>query len=312
MITNALNLLSGHLARSSILLALAAWGGAFSPLLDGLNHFAPIWLLASLGAGLACFLCGARGWAAYCLVAALAHGAIMAPEFLRPMSPPVAATSERTIRVLWLNTWMGSRPTEEVLHYLETSGADFVLVSELHDEGQEGFQRLRAAYPTMIRCEGGHECNTIIFAKRPALDQQTNQGLRASIGEFDVDGARLRLIAAHLARPNPPAGQQREFRALIDTIGAASDNVILAGDFNSTPWSFSLRRFDTANGLRRHTRALPTWPAQAWTRLRLPAITPFLPIDHVYSGSRWRLVSLRRGPRTSSDHYPIEATFTAN
>lgn len=309
--SNALKHLPDHLARGAVLLALAAWGGAFSPLLDGLNHFAPIWLLASLGAGLACFLIGARGWAAYCLLAALAHGAIMAPEFLRPTSPRATGASERTIRVVWLNTWMGSRPTEEVLHYLATSGADFVLVSELHDEGQEGFRRLREAYPTMIRCEGGHECNTMVFAKRPALDQETNPGLRASVGEFDVDGARLRLIAAHLARPNPPAGQQREFQALAETIGDAPEDVILAGDFNSTPWSFALRRFDEASGLECLTRALPTWPAQAWTRLRLPAIAPFLPIDHVYSGSRWRLVSLRRGPRTSSDHYPIEATFVA-
>ncbi len=299
-------------ARGAVLLALGAWGGAFSPLLDGLNHFAPIWLLLSFCAGLACILSGARGWAAYCLVAALAHAAIMAPEFMRPMSSPAPASSERTIRVVWLNTWMGSRPTEEVLRYLETSGADFVLVSELHDEGQEGFQRLRAAYPTMIRCAGGHECNTMIFAKRPALTQQTNVGLRASIGEFDVDGARLRLIAAHLARPNPPAGQQREFRALTEAVGDAPQDVILAGDFNSTPWSFSLRRFDAASGLQRHTRAMATWPAQPWTRLQLPALVAFLPIDHVYSGSRWRLVSLRRGPRTSSDHYPIEATFTAD
>ncbi|MFN3464771.1 MAG: endonuclease/exonuclease/phosphatase family protein, partial [Terricaulis sp.] len=236
--------------------------------------------------------------------------AIMAPEYLRPMPSPAPA-SERTIRIVWLNTWMGSRPSEEVLQYLVTSGADFLLVSELHDEGQEGFRRLRAAYPTMIRCEGGHECNTMIFARRPALTQTTSNGLRASVGEFDIDGARLRLVAAHVARPNPPARQQREFEALIETIGDAPQDVILAGDFNSTPWSFALGRFDAAIALERHTRALPTWPAQEWTRLYLPAIVPFLPIDHVYSGSGWRLVALRRGPRTSSDHYPIEATFVA-
>ncbi|MBX9745346.1 MAG: endonuclease/exonuclease/phosphatase family protein [Hyphomonadaceae bacterium] len=310
--TNLLKHLPALAARGAILLALAAWGGAFSPLLDGLNHFAPIWLFLSLCAGLACFAIGARGWATYCLIAALAHAALMAPEFMRPTPTPAPAPSAQTVRIIWLNTWMGSRPSEEVLDYLTTSGADFVLVSELHDEGQAGFQRLRAAYPTMIRCDGGHECNTMIFARRTALMQQTNTGLRASVGEFDIDGVRLRLIAAHLARPNPPAGQQREFTALTEAIGGAPADVILAGDFNSTPWSFALRRFDKASGLDRHTRALPTWPAQTWTRLELPALAPFLPIDHVYSGSRWRLVSLRRGPRTSSDHYPIEATFAAD
>ncbi|MFN3463869.1 MAG: hypothetical protein ACK4X1_07285, partial [Terricaulis sp.] len=72
-------------ARGAILLALGAWGGAFSPLLDGLNHFAPIWLALSFGAALACFTTGARGWGAYCLIAAAAHAALMAPEYLRPL-----------------------------------------------------------------------------------------------------------------------------------------------------------------------------------------------------------------------------------
>ena len=185
------------LARAAILLALAAWGGAISSLLDGLNHFAPFWLLFSLAAAAACLLAGARGrgWAAYCAIAALAQAMIMAPEFTRPGAPMAgpAATAERTIRIVWLNTWLGSRPSGDVLHYLESSDADFVLVSELHDEGQAGFQRLRAIYPTEIRCAGEHECNTIIFARRPALSAQSPPGLRASAGEFDIDGARLRL-----------------------------------------------------------------------------------------------------------------------
>lgn len=299
------------LARAALLLALAGWAGSVLPYLDGLNHFAPIWLAFSLVAAVVCLLLGrhGRGWAAYCVIAAFAHAGIMAPELLRP-EPERSATGERTVRIVWLNTWLGSRPSGDVLSYLEASGADFVLVSELHDEGQAAFEQLHARYPTMIRCDDGHECNTIVFARRDAISTQTDTGLRASAGEFDIDGAPLRLIAAHVARPNPPGRQKRELESLLELIGEQPSSVILAGDFNSTPWSFLLRRFDRATGLQRHTRALPTWPAQAWTRLYLPAIFPFLPIDHVYSGSQWRLVSLRRGPRTSSDHYPIEATFT--
>lgn len=298
------------LGRAAILLALASWGGAISQFLDGVNHFAPFWLALSLAATMACLFLGSRGWAAHCAIAVIAQAGIIAPEFMRAREAP-ATTTERTVRIVWLNTWLGSRPSEDVLRYLEKSDADFLLVSELHDEGQTEFQRLRAIYPTVIRCEGGHACDTIIFAKAEAMSAQTETGLRASAGEFDIGGARLRLIAAHVARPNPPGQQQRELSALLNVIGADPRDVILAGDFNSTPWSFGLQRFDRASGLDRHTRALPTWPAQPWTRFQLPAIAAFLPIDHVYSGSRWRLVSLRRGPRTSSDHYPIEAIFSA-
>ncbi len=301
------------LARLTIVLALACWCGAVFIILDPLNHFAPFWLAMSLGAAGLCLLSGpgGRGWAIYCAIAAIAQAGIIAPEFMRARADeaPASAASARTVRIVWLNTWLGGRASEDVLHYLEASDADFLLVSELHDEGQPEFARLHALYPTTIRCQDGHECNTIIFAKRAPQAIETSNDLRAVAGAFDIDGASLRLIAAHVARPNPPARQQSELQRLERLIGDTPENVILAGDFNSTPWSFALRRFDRASRLHRHTRALPTWPAQEWTRLRLPALSPFLPIDHVYSGARWRLVSLQRGPRTSSDHFPIEATF---
>ena len=50
-------------------------------------------------------------------------------------------------------------------------------------------------------------------------------------------------------------------RQHLDTTCSPTDDVIVAGDFNSTPWSFSLRRQDRWFGLERRTRALPSWPA---------------------------------------------------
>ncbi|MEQ1818504.1 MAG: endonuclease/exonuclease/phosphatase family protein [Terricaulis sp.] len=303
------------LGRGVLLLALVCWGGAFSSALDGLNHFAPFWLVFSVAALAFCVAAGAqaRGWAAFCAVAVIAQIGIIAPEFVRSGAGHAApAQAGQQVRVIWLNTWLGGRGSEDVLRYLEASGADFLLVSELHDEGQPEYQRLRELYPTVIRCQGEHECNTTIYARRTPVAQSTPAGLRVAIGEFDIDGAPLRLIAAHAARPNPPGRQQRELAALAGIItDGDTENCILGGDFNSTPWSFTLRHFDQASELQRHTRAMPTWPAQEWTRFRLSALFAFLPIDHMYSGARWRLVSLRRGPRTSSDHFPIEATFQA-
>ena len=85
-------------------------------------------------------------------------------------------------------------------------------------------------------------------------------------------------------------------------------SVVFTGDFNLTPWSFRMRQQDRDLRLQRRTLALPTWPA------RLPGARPFpvpvLPIDHVYAGSDWKLVSVMRGPRTGSDHYPVIVTLT--
>lgn len=85
--------------------------------------------------------------------------------------------------------------------------------------------------------------------------------------------------------------------------------MIIAGDFNSTPWSFARRRDDRDFGLIRRTRALFTWPAEKISHNRLPAPFPYLPIDHVYAGPGWATVSVERGPRLGSDHYPVVVTL---
>ena len=85
------------------------------------------------------------------------------------------------------------------------------------------------------------------------------------------------------------------------------ERLIVTGDFNSAPWSFQRRRWDKAFGLVRRERAIPSWPAQAVGRL--PWLGAFLPIDHVFAGPGWATVSARRGPRLSSDHYPLVVTL---
>jgi endonuclease/exonuclease/phosphatase (EEP) superfamily protein YafD len=85
--------------------------------------------------------------------------------------------------------------------------------------------------------------------------------------------------------------------------------MILSGDFNSTPWSFALRRLDGGLApLTRRTHAFFSWPANV-ARMRKAFPLPLMPIDHVYAGPDWRTAGLRRLPRSASDHYAVMATF---
>jgi endonuclease/exonuclease/phosphatase (EEP) superfamily protein YafD len=87
-------------------------------------------------------------------------------------------------------------------------------------------------------------------------------------------------------------------------------SLIVAGDFNSTPWSFSLRRQDAEFGLERRTRALFTFPVQPYSRYKLRSPFPLFPIDQIYAGSDWKTVSVTRGPRLGSDHLATIAVLT--
>jgi len=89
----------------------------------------------------------------------------------------------------------------------------------------------------------------------------------------------------------------------------SKDRLIIVGDFNSTPWSFGRRRDDARLGVLRRTRNLFSWPAERVSHNKLPAPFPVLPIDHIYAGRGWATVSVRRGPRLGSDHYPVVAVL---
>jgi endonuclease/exonuclease/phosphatase (EEP) superfamily protein YafD len=305
-------------AIASALIAVASWAAFFFPPLDLLNQIAPFWLLLAIAGSLAVLVLPReythRLARAGFGVVLLAQAALLAPELLRPIQVTTDASEAPHVRIVWLNTQSGSSPAG-VSEYLIKSGADFVMLAEYHPERNAIPADLRAAYPYFAACLEPHACNVVILSRREPIAQrdtyaESASGLRFVWADFTIDGAPLRLIATHLNRPYPAERHARERRDLAARIGDASpDNTILAGDFNATPWSFALRSFDRASGLTRHDRATPTWPAAAWTRLRLPAPVAFMPLDHVYSGANWRLVQLRRGPRTGADHYPIEAEF---
>jgi endonuclease/exonuclease/phosphatase (EEP) superfamily protein YafD len=306
-------------AAASAGVALASLAGTFVGVLDLLNQVAPFWLLAAL-AGLAAARFAPAGGRTrrWCLAAfagaALIHGALIAPEFMRARNVAEAPDSAPHIRVVWLNAQSGAAG-QSVTEYLLSTGADFILLSEFHAEGQMVTPTLAAAYPNWATCAEPHWCNVVILARQAAqaarpLHEASPNELRVVWADYDVDGAPLRLVATHLQRPYPVRRAMAQRSELLGILASGpSAATVLAGDFNSAPWSFALRDISAASGLSRQTRAIPTWPAAPWTRLRLPAPFAFMPIDHVFSGENWRLVSIRRGPRTGADHYPIEAEF---
>jgi endonuclease/exonuclease/phosphatase (EEP) superfamily protein YafD len=305
-------------AGGAALIAAASWSAFFIPPLDLLNQIAPFWLLLAILGSLAVLALPQaythRLARAGFGVALLAQGALLAPELLRPIPVATEANEAPHVRIVWLNTQSGSSPAG-VTDYLINSGADFVMLAEYHPWRNAIPEELRAAYPYFAACREPDACNVVILSRREPVaqrdfDAESASGLRMVWADFEIDGAPLRLVATHLNRPYPAERQARERSDLATRISDASpDDTILAGDFNATPWSFALLSFDRASGLTRHDRAIATWPAAAWTRLRLPAPVAFMALDHVYSGANWRLVQIRRGPRTGADHYPIEAEF---
>ena len=137
---------------------------------------------------------------------------------------------------------------------------------------------------------------------------------RAALGNPEIEFVAVNDLTspatlAHLLKYDSILGNlKNEIVAGPDFISVDGKKIV-AGDFNMTPWSFGLRRFDERIGLERRDLALFSWPGKLTLGGKALPVLPILPIDHVYAGADWRTVSVKRGPALGSDHFPVVATL---
>jgi endonuclease/exonuclease/phosphatase family metal-dependent hydrolase len=163
---------------------------------------------------------------------------------------------------------------------------------------------MTAVFAPTVERDGGHY-GIATLSKLPVLEQrqitlprhvhERTQPRCALVTRHTWDGGQIELINTHLStlfRERP--GQVAAIAA--EMLGEA---LVIAGDFNCTPWSPAYRIL--ARGLKSATRFARTWPAPA----------PVVPIDHIFYRGRLGVVSAGAwtggAARRASDHLPIVA-----
>lgn len=294
------------------ILALMSLGGAVSPRLDALTHAAPLWLAMGVGAVLlgGLFAREAERWVIVALgvVTVSACGVMMLPELRMAWRFKPEATAPGDLKIIQFNAWHENYAPEKSLEWLLAQDADVIVMEEGGGAAWAVNKGLRAAYP-FVSCKSGR-CEPWIFSrKKVSASGSLQKGLPGAWATIEDPAGPFTVLGVHYVWPVPAGRQQAQSATLVK---AASNfdqrTLIVTGDFNSTPWSFTLRRQDKALGLNRWTRALPSWPSGQFSRVAA-APAPFLPIDHVYAGSDWRAIKVERGPVIGSDHRPVIVTL---
>lgn len=307
----------GALALVGAALACGAQGGRWSERLDVLAHFAPVWVaLGLVGALLSLAGWGRRTGAAGAglgLVAIVAAGSLMAPDLTR-VGASSAGTGGPTLKVIQFNLWNQNLDPEGTFAWIRAQDADVIVIEEARGRSAALGARLREAYPHWSSCDVPRICSVMVLSRLPMLDRGSGRGPPTAWARYRWNGVPITVVGAHYFWPYPPGMQGWQSWRLADHIAPMpKDRMILAGDMNAAPWSFFLTRQDAAFGLERRTHALFSWPAARLPRIRSEVRPPFpfLPIDHIYAGPTWRTVSVRRGPRLGSDHYPVVVELAA-
>tara|TARA_R110002020_G_scaffold18686_16_gene64865 strand:- start:2771 stop:3754 length:984 start_codon:yes stop_codon:yes gene_type:complete len=306
-------------------LAIAALFGFAIPVLDLLNH-GQILLFPATLASLAIVTLLLRGYRRdvaiiYVFMGVAASASVMVPEFVAGLQSRPAGTASGTVTVMTHNLFGRNYEMAQVTAAIQAEDPDIIVLQEYFGEQATGLHPLLLEdYPFFVRCQGGKRANLGLYSRLP-FDQVEDGSCPNNayvtdrtghvLARFNTGGDKsFSLLTTHMDWPLPVERQRDQLANLSSTLDGIAGPLIVAGDFNSTPWSYTLRNFVARNGLVRETANLVTYPMRFFYFGAWRDAIPFLPLDHVMVRGGVVVHELHAGRRTASDHLPVVFTVS--
>ncbi len=224
---------------------------------------------------------------------------------------PAAQASAADLVVATVNLDYRNGDLARAADFLQSLAADVVVLPEYTPAAAERFRRLQAVYPYRLEAAAEGAFGIAMFSRHPLQLTAVRYpgGVRTPMLDAVLDRGEgpIRIFGVHPPAPVSPVLASRrdaQMAALASLVAGSPGDVIVAGDFNDTPFSRSFRRLLRTSGLANAAagRGYPaTFPA-AWPPL-------WIPIDHCLYRGDLRVVTVRSGPDIGADHFPLVATF---
>jgi endonuclease/exonuclease/phosphatase (EEP) superfamily protein YafD len=306
-----------RLAKLAIILATlatcAALGARFNWFLELFTHFAVQYLVLLVLAAVLCLAFRLWPWAVLALAAAVPNGLAVGP-YLPGLTGSPATAVTMPVSLIAMNLLYRRHDTAATRAYLEQRSPDLLILSEITQRWREQLRELEDTYPYVAIRTRENPWGIALYSRYPLreiedlhLGDDRSSHLRVLV---ELPGGLAEVYAVHLVSP-PRASRARrrnaQLRLLAERIAAADPALprIVAGDFNSTPFSPYFQDLLREAGLKDGRRPFglqvtwPAWPIPLW-----------IPIDHCLFSSNVIVTQVTTGPPTGSDHLPVECRFS--
>jgi endonuclease/exonuclease/phosphatase (EEP) superfamily protein YafD len=244
------------------------------------------------------------------LPALLVNIAILAPFFLPQASAHQSASTP--LRVISINVFTENEAHNAVIDFIVETNADIVFLSEVEPALMAQLDReIGEIYPYVHDESVRGTLGLAFISQHPFIAAQTirleGRRRRLITASLDWQGTPVQIYGMH---PLPPLNQRwatqrnSEIETIQDILQDIPKPVILAGDFNASPWSYPLRRLNDETPLRHAALGYGIWPTWQYGTVLLSA-----PIDHIFVSLEWAVTSYaaRSDAKLGSDHKPIIA-----
>lgn len=242
------------------------------------------------------------------LVAVLAvAGAIsvapVLPYVPRSLGAEAVAVPGAALKVLTVNVSYRQFKERRLLEIVREANPDIVVVQELTPHADRVLADLDTAFPYVRKFPADRQYGIGLWSR-----YELESGGTIALGRLPAIEARVRgpsgtftVIGVHLSAPMTPrraAARNQQLTELAARAAAVQGPLIVAGDFNTTPYSPYFADWLEKAGMtdsRRGRTVSTSWP----TMLRWAGI----PIDHVTVNNGFTILSHQRLPNFESDHY---------
>ena len=295
------------LASVAAMLGLLPLGARLSWVFDLTTHFRLQFL--GVAAVLLASLALRRQWRAAALlfvIAALNAWPVL-PYVPLPAPAAIAAPGAAPLKVLTVNVSFRQFSARRFREIVAEAAPDVLLVVEFTPHAEEVLADFDKLFPQQLKAPAEGPYGIALWSRFPLEHAFTFPlgPVQAVEARVQAPGGSFTLLGVHLSAPTlPRRAEQRneELGLLAERRAAIAGPVIVAGDFNVTPYSPYYSDWLAATQLTdsRYRRTL----SASW-----PAVLPILgiPIDHVAVSNEFAVLDHRRLPSFGSDHWGIVA-----
>lgn len=220
-------------------------------------------------------------------------------------------TKKQGFTIEIINILSSNEKYDEAKKELLGNSPDIIVIEELDDEWSERLQPIKENYPYIYEISRDDNLGIALYSKiHISQIRKLNLGSMntPAISAFcDYDGKVFELICAHVM---PPFNQEcfnstkKTFEELARYVVENGHNVIIVGDFNSTPYSYNYKNFLKISQMKDLSNIFhPTWPTFWFPPFRIT-------LDHIFITKAFAVKDYSVQKNIGSDHCPVWAEIS--
>ncbi len=199
-----------------------------------------------------------------------------------------------SVRIYTKNLWHANQEVASIVTDIQQMKPDVVFLQEVSRENNAVMSELQASFPYQALCPWQGWNGIAILSRWPLSNDTPRCSPQRSLMAVKVmrpEGS-FWAVGVHLQQPWPDV-QWLHLEQALSVIEGLDEGAIVAGDFNTVPWSAAARRIGQLTG------TTPVHPQK--TTFHLWGVG--LPLDQVWALGGWTQIR----PLIGSDHFGVVA-----